>query len=208
MKPTDRRAVAAGIAGMMGAGKSTVARVFEEMGAKRIEADEMGKRLLTDPAIKRRIVDAFGEQVLGPDGEVDSRKLAAAAFRDAASARKLNEITRGPLISRIMARIEDLRPSADVIAVDAALLPEWGGHAWLDFLIVVDSDEEECVRRLARNPRFGPDTIRARMSSQLSRGDKKRYADLVIVNDGTLDELVEKARRAYEAVLRLRERSD
>ena len=214
MKPTDPeaagpdgggpRGVAVGVAGIMGAGKSTVARAFEDLGAVKIDADEIGKALLEDEAIKRQLVEAFGEGVLGPDAEVSTYRLGEAAFRDSACALKLSDITRGPLVGDIMARVEDLKASADVVVVDAALLPEWGAHAWLDYLIVVDSDEEACVERMARSSRFDQDTVRARMACQLSREDKKRHADLVILNDGSEQDLVEKAREAYETVLRLK----
>lgn len=207
MNGAKRRGIAVGVAGLMGAGKSTVARTFEEMGAVKVDGDELGKSLLKDGQLKRDIVQAFGEEILGPDGEIDTAKLGEAAFADGACALKLSDITRGPLVSKVMRSIESLRGSADVVVVDAALLPEWGAHAWLDFLIVVDSDEEACVGRMVENSRFSGDTVRARMACQLPREEKKRYADLVIVNDGSVQQLVEKAREAYKKVLSLRERS-
>jgi dephospho-CoA kinase len=212
MKPTEeerarRPGKVVGVAGMMGAGKSTVARTFEELGAALIDADEIGKALLKRDAVKKDIVGAFGEEVLGPGGEVDTSRLGEAAFADEACAMRLGEITRGALVSEIMTRMEALRRTRDVVVIDAALLPEWGGHAWVDFLIVVDSDEGACVARMARDSRFDEETVRARMACQLSRDDKKRHADLVILNDGTLEDLVEKAREAYEAILRMDERS-
>lgn len=207
MDAGKRRGIAVGVAGMMGAGKSTVARTFEEMGAVRIDADELGKSLLKDGQLKRDVVEAFGESILGPDGEIDTAKLGEAAFADDACALKLNEITRGPLVSKVMRTIESLRGSAEVVVVDAALLPEWGGHAWLDFLVVVDSEEENCVTRMVENSRFSEASIRARMACQLPREEKKRYADIIIVNDGSLQELIEKAREAYKTVVSLGERS-
>jgi dephospho-CoA kinase len=216
MRPTERREGAGagrgpgtvvGVAGIMGAGKSTVARVFERLGAVRIDADELGRALLGSGAVKGAIIDAFGEGVLGPGGEVDRTRLGDAAFADEACAARLNRITRGPLVSAIMERMERLRRSNRVVVVDAALLPEWGGHAWVDFLIVVDSDEEACVSRMVKHSRFREGAVRARMACQLSREDKKRYADLVIINDGTQEELIQKAEQAYETVLGLGERS-
>jgi dephospho-CoA kinase len=214
MRPTEPKAtgpdgggprgIAVGVAGIMGAGKSTVTRAFEDLGAVKIDADEIGKALLKDEAIKQQLVEAFGEGVLGPDAEVSTYRLGEAAFADGACALTLSDVTRGPLVGEIMARVEGLRGSADVIVVDAALLPEWGAHAWLDYLIVVDSDEEACVKRVAGSSRFDEDTVRARMACQLSREDKKRYADLVILNDGSEQDLLEKAREAYETVLRLK----
>lgn len=199
--------IVVGVAGMMGAGKSTVARTFEDLGAARIDADEVGRELLKREKVKRDIVEAFGEGVLEGTGEVDTDRLAGAAFADEACALRLGDITRGPLVTEIMRRMGDLRRHNEVVVIDAALLPEWGAQAWVDFLIVVDSDEEECVRRMAEHSRFDEETVRARMACQLSREDKKRYADLVILNDGTEYDLVEKARGAYETVLNLDERS-
>jgi dephospho-CoA kinase len=212
MKLTDRKegrrpGTVVGVAGLMGAGKSTVARTFEQLGAARIDADEIGKALLMREDVKRSIVEAFGEGVLGAGGEVDTGRLSEAAFADQACALRLGDITRGPLVSEIMDRMETLRRDNDLVVIDAALLPEWGGHAWVDFLIVVDSDEDACVKRMVEHSRFDEETVRARMACQLSRADKKRHADLVILNDCTEDELTEKAREAYETVLRLRERS-
>jgi dephospho-CoA kinase len=196
-----------GVAGIMGAGKSTVARAFEDLGAVRMDADEMGREVLKRGQVKRDIVEAFGEDVLDASGEVDTARLAGVAFADEARALKLGDITRGPLVSEIMRRMEDLRRTSEVVVIDAALLPEWGAQAWVDYLIVVDSDEDECVRRMVEHSRFDEETVRARMACQLSREDKKRYADLVILNDGTELDLVKKAREAYDIVLNLDERS-
>jgi dephospho-CoA kinase len=189
---------------MMGAGKSTVARAFEDLGAVKVDADEIGRDLLKTAAVKTSIVEAFGEGVLDAGGEVSPYRLGEAAFADCEAARKLSDITRGPLVAEVKSVIEALRQSADVIVVDAALLPEWEGHRWLDFLIVVDSDEAACVRRMVENSRFDEATVRARMACQLPRAEKKRHADLVILNEGSEQDLVEKAREAYEKVLSLR----
>jgi dephospho-CoA kinase len=199
--PAEKRGVVVGVAGLMGAGKSTVARAFEDLGAIRLDADEIGKALLKDEAVRRRVVEAFGEEVLGADGEVDTSKLGEAAFRDGECARRLGDITRAPLIEEIKARAGRLKREAQVIVVDAALLPEWGARAWLDFLIVVDSDEEACVRRLVENGRFAESAVRSRLACQVPRAAKKRDADLVILNDGSEQDLVVKAREAYERVL-------
>jgi len=197
-----------GVAGIMGGGKSTVARVFEELGALRVDADGIGKSLLQEKEIRNRLVDIFGEGILGPEGRISAVKLGEAAFSDRERAGKLNQVTGEPLVSRIRERIRELVHKAEVIVVDAALLPEWGAHKWLDYLLVVDSDEEACVERIVKNSRFTEAEVRARMACQFPRQEKARYADRIIVNDGSEAELVEKARRAYEEVLRLRKRSD
>jgi dephospho-CoA kinase len=200
MRPTEKSALVVGVAGIMGSGKTTVAKVFEDQGAVRIDADLMGRELLEDHGVKPRIVEAFGSKVLNADGGIDSARLARAAFAGPDSARKLDGVTRGPLIEKIRGRIRDLAGSAEVVVVDAALLPEWSPREWIDVLVVVDSDEEAAVRRASRSSRFKPADIRARMRHQLSRREKSREADVIIPNFGGLDELRERARVVFRTL--------
>jgi dephospho-CoA kinase len=200
-KPTEEPVLVVGVAGIMGSGKSTVAGVFEDQGATRIDADLVGRELLQDESIKKQIVEAFGRTVLDRSGEIDSAKLAKTAFGSPESASELDRITRDPLIARIRSRISDLRGSAEVVVVDAALLPEWKPGDWVDLLVVVDSDEETAVRRACDGSRFGPADVRARMKHQFSRREKNKQADIIIPNFGTLEELRQKARLVFRTLL-------
>jgi dephospho-CoA kinase len=200
MKPTKKPLVV-GVTGIMGAGKTTVAKVFEEMGAVLIDADAMGKAMLGEPEIRGALVTAFGAGITGAGGRIDGAKLGRAAFASGASARKLDALTREPLIARIRARIEEVRESADVIVVDAALLPEWKAGAWLDVLVVVDAEEGRARERLAAGSRFSDADVRARMQHQISRAEKAGAADIVIPNHGSLEDLRARARAVYGALL-------
>jgi dephospho-CoA kinase len=199
-KPIDKPTLVVGVAGIMGAGKSTVARVFENLGAERIDADLLGREMLKDREIRREIVDKFGRRVTGSDGEIDALKLGKAAFRSRESAKDLDRITRQALIDRIKSRIRDVSRSRDVVVVDAALLPEWKPEDWIDILVVVDSDEESAARRAAREARFTRANVRARMKHQLSRRAKSREADVIIPNYGSLEDLKDRARRVYRTL--------
>jgi dephospho-CoA kinase len=197
MKHTERSPLVVGVAGIMGAGKSTVAKVFEEIGAARINADMIGKELLNSPEMKRAIIEAFGRGVAGADGEIDTAKLGRAAFRNADSAQKLSELTREPLIARIKAKISELRDSSDMIVVDAALLPEWDSKDWVDVLVVVDSCEDDSVRRSCSGRRFGSANVRRRMKHQFSRREKTGCADVIIPNYGSLEQLRQRAQKVF-----------
>jgi dephospho-CoA kinase len=105
------------------------------------------------------------------------------------------------LVARIKARIEELRASAPVIVVDAALLPEWDARPWLDVVVVVDSDEGRSIERLASGGRRGEADVRARMAHQFSRQKKAAYADVLIPNHGSLDELRQRACAAFRALV-------
>jgi dephospho-CoA kinase len=200
MKPIEKPMLVVGVAGIMGSGKSTVARVFEDQGARRIDADLVGRELLKDETIKQQIVEAFGQAMLKRSGEIDSPRLARAAFSSSESAGRLDSITRDTLIDRIRTRIRDLAGSAEVVVVDAALLPEWNPRDWIDVLVVVDSDEDTAVKRACSDPRFEPADVRARMRHQLSRREKSKEADIIIPNFGSLDELREKARVVFRTL--------
>jgi dephospho-CoA kinase len=196
MKPTKKLLVV-GIAGIMGAGKSTVARVFEELGARLIDADTMGKAMLKDCGIKDAVIAAFGDGIRDERGEIDTARLGRIAFESPENVHRLDALTREPLISRIKARIEELRASAEVIVIDAALLPEWDAKPWLDILIVVDSEEDRSAGRLGGEGRFKESDIRARMKHQFPRSKKAAYADVVVPNYGSLDDLKARARALF-----------
>jgi dephospho-CoA kinase len=200
MRPT-RQPLVIGVAGIMGSGKSTVAEVFEELGAKRVDADEMGKAMLREPEIRAAVIAAFGGEIGDARGEIDTGKLGRVAFESPENARTLDRVTREPLVSRIRARIEELRPTSEVIVVDAALLPEWNAKPWLDVLVVVDSEEERAAARLEASPRFARVDVRSRMKHQLARSKKAASADIVIPNCGSLEELKARARAVFRTLM-------
>jgi len=200
MKRTERPVVI-GVTGIMGSGKSTVARVFEEMGAARIDADAMGKQMLEEPEIAAEVVKAFGESVRGAGGAIDTGKLGRAAFATETGAHMLDRLTRKALIERIRTKIGELKSCAPVIVVDAALLAEWDAKPWLDVLVVVDSDEGRALERISSGGRFSEAAARLRMEHQFSRAEKARAADVLIVNDGSVEELREKARKVFLALV-------
>jgi len=199
MKPAKVPLVV-GVAGIMGAGKSTVARVFEDLGARLVDADAMGKDMLKEAAVRDAVVSAFGDGVRDREGAIDTAALGRLAFANPENARKLDEITRDPLIAKIKARIEELRASSEVIVIDAALLPEWNAKAWLDVLIVVDSEVNRSVERLAAASRFDLPGIRSRMEHQFSRAKKTSCADIVLPNYGSLEDLRTRARAIFRTI--------
>ena len=201
MKHTEKKSIVVGVSGIMGSGKTTVAKAFEKLGAKRVDADQIGKDLLEDDRIRDRIIEAFGHGIKNARGGIDTSKLATAAFKKEENVRKLNAITRDALVARIRSRIEELSGSADIIVVDAALLPEWDSRQWLDVLIVVDSCENESLRRSCQGSRFRPASVRARMKHQFSRREKTDCADIIIPNYGSLEDLKERAAKVFSTLI-------
>jgi len=196
MRLTDQIRLVVGISGIMGSGKTTVARVFERHGAVRIDADAIGKQLLNNPEIKASLVRTFGRSILRRGG-IEPRRLASVAFATRRATAKLNSITHPHLITRLKAEVERAMRLSPMIVVDAALLPEWNLTSVLDLLVVVDTPEEAAIRRSCRARAFRRDQVIARMRNQLSRSGKIRRADVVIPNFGSLEDLVTRASRLF-----------
>jgi dephospho-CoA kinase len=150
--------VVVGLIGRIGAGKSTVARMFAARGASVIDADALAHEVLDDEAARAEVVRRFGADALEPDGRVSRRALAAKVF-DAASGpaalRDLEAIIHPRVRSRIeaeLARLRRVHAAADpphVVVLDVPLLVQAGWDAACDRLVMVTCDDGVRQARLA-----------------------------------------------------------
>jgi dephospho-CoA kinase len=178
-----------GLTGGIGSGKSTVARRFAELGALVIDADALAREVV-EPGTDglAAVVAEFGEQVLDGDGRLDRPALAQLVFGDEAARGRLNAIVH----PRVRARAAELiaaAPPGTVVVQDVPLLVETGQADTYDLVVVVEAPEELRVRRLARDRGMSADEVRARMAAQASDEQRRAVADVVLVNDGTPDDL-------------------
>jgi dephospho-CoA kinase len=150
--------VVVGLIGRIGAGKSTVARMFAARGASVIDADALAHEVLDDEAARAEVVRRFGTDALDPDGRVSRRALAAKVFDVAggtAALRDLEAIVHPRVRSRIeveLARLRRVHVAADpphVVVLDVPLLVQAGWDAACDRLVLVTCDEEVRQARLA-----------------------------------------------------------
>lgn len=184
----DHRPVAVAITGGIGAGKSTVLRAFAQHGAAVISSDEIVHQLLRDdPEVKRAVVERFGEEVLGPDGEIDRAKVGQIVFDDRPALAWLEQLLHPRVVARYLSWREDLAtlPSPPKVCVtEVPLLYEVGGETRFDKVVVVTASPEVRISR-----RIGP--LREREQRLLPEEEKATRADFVYVNDGTLADLDE-----------------
>jgi dephospho-CoA kinase len=200
-----------GLTGGIGSGKSEVARRLAAHGALIVDADVAAREVVAPgtPGLAR-VAEAFGADVLGPDGALDRERLAAIVFRDPALREKLNAIIH-PLVGEWMAAAERAAVTADpksrggpIVVHDVPLLTENGRAGDFDAVVVVDVPPELQVERLVSQRGMAPDQARARMAAQASRDQRLAMADLVIDNSGSLDDL---DRRVTEVWADLRRRA-
>ena len=189
---TDRRAkpFVVGVTGGIGSGKSTVADLFAERGARVLDADRIVRSLYEPGELADRIFARFGAGVRHPDGSVDRPKLADVVFEDPVALHELEEMVHPAVRAHILAKLTEWASECfdGVVVIDAALLVEADHPYPLDALVVVVAPEGTRVERLSRRG-MPPEEARRRMVTQATDETKRARADFVLENAGTLEDL-------------------
>jgi dephospho-CoA kinase len=191
-----------GLTGGIGSGKSTVAAMLAELGADVIDTDKVGHDVYrpgTDGF--RQVTEAFGQDVVGADGTIDRRALAAKVFADPAALRRLSAIVHpliGIAVRDWLVRAQEA-PGSSPIVVEAPVLME-AGWRFFDEVWVVIVKPETAIARVTASRTMTADEVRHRLDAQLSNAERVKLADRVIENDGTLDDLRERVRDAWHAI--------
>ena len=206
-----------GLTGGLGSGKSTVAAMLAATGAHVISADDLGREMMRPgEAVFQAIVDHFGGEVLDSAGALDRSVLARISFVDGRVA-ELNAIVHPAVIARQAEMAEDLakREPRAVLVVESALLfeTEHGGvEGWrsrFDRIVLVTASETNKVRRfVARSEGRSPLSeeeraadARSRIAQQIDDAAKLRWADFLIRNEGSIEELRRKVEEIWPRLL-------
>ncbi len=180
--------VVVGLTGGVASGKSFVAQCLEEMGAHRIDADQVAHQVLKVSSVIDKIVDLWGPQLLGDDGQIQRKRLGKVVFggADDKNLDLLESIVHPEIRTRINGKVDAIRASgeADLLVLDIPLLFEGEYDQRCDYVIFVDASLE--VRRQRAQQRgWGTDELAKRESRQLPIEEKKLRADVVIDNSGS-----------------------
>ncbi|MGH7681065.1 MAG: dephospho-CoA kinase, partial [Candidatus Eiseniibacteriota bacterium] len=135
-----------GVTGLMGSGKSTVARRFQVRGAELVDGDALGWEVLRAPAVRDAIAAAFDRSVIGRDGHVDRVQLGRIVFRDPPAMERLNAIVQPALLARVREVLDSRGEGVRVL--DAAMLTAWGLEGSLDGVVEIVASEDARVRRV------------------------------------------------------------
>jgi dephospho-CoA kinase len=182
-----------GLTGGLGAGKSTVARRFVELGIPVLDADAVVHELYRPGrAGARAIEEEFGPELLDASGEVDRPRLAALVFGDDAAVQRLNDRIHPLVLQFLTEWFHELGTRGEPLGVvEATLLIEAGGRARYERIITVSAPEEARVARsLARDPHADPTELKKRIAAQMTDEERERVADFVLVNDGDVPSLL------------------
>ncbi|MEY9843399.1 dephospho-CoA kinase [Streptacidiphilus sp. MAP5-3] len=181
--------VKVGLTGGIGAGKSEVSRRLAALGAVVVDADLIAREVVEPgtPGLAA-VVAEFGPEILTADGTLDRPKLGAIVFADADRLAALNAVVH-PLVGRRSAELEAAAGPDAVVVHDVPLLAENGLAPFYDVVVVVDASDETRLHRLVEVRGMTETDARARMAAQAAREARLAVADLVIDNDGPMEQL-------------------
>lgn len=178
-----------GLTGGIASGKSTVSRMLKALGAVILDADQLARAVvLPGKPAWREIVDWLGESILSPDGSLDRARLGEMVFADAAKRQKLNQIVHPRVFAALLKRTAQIRRTAPeaILVYDVPLLIETGLHRSVDLVLLVYVTPEIQLQWLCRRDKLSRAEAQKRIAAQTPLDEKKRYADYVINNSGTL----------------------
>ncbi|PIW64210.1 MAG: dephospho-CoA kinase [Candidatus Omnitrophica bacterium CG12_big_fil_rev_8_21_14_0_65_50_5] len=181
--------VIVGVTGGLGTGKSTVARMFMDLGAHRVDADELARQCLESGTDNfRRVVEIFGGGII-ENGEINRAKVAEIVFRDSEKLEQLESIVHPFVHTETRRLIEEIKrkdPQA-VVIWDIPLLFEKKLDGDADTVVVVAAEENQQNERAVKGLKISPEDAARRIKKQMFLDDKIKRADFVIRNDGSLD---------------------
>lgn len=190
-----------GLTGQSGAGKSTIASVFQQSGFFLIDADLISRKIVNTVDVLNKLKELFGNDIMSIDNCLNRKALAKIVFSDKVELEKLNQL----LFPIIFNKIKDIIDNSDAkyILLDAPQLFESNANQICDKIISVVTPHNVLVARIMS--RDGIDKIAAenRLNAQLPETFFVNNSDFIIVNTGTEDELVQKTRKLIETIVKM-----
>ncbi|GAB4434923.1 MAG: dephospho-CoA kinase [bacterium] len=171
------------VTGVIGSGKSTVAKLLSELGLTVIDADEISRSLTRkNTDVYHEIIETFGKEILNPDGEIDRKRLAEIVFSDPEKRRTLENIVH-PAVkkerNRIIAELEKKDKNAMVV-LDIPLLFEAGMEKEADYIVLAYADERTLFERVQKRDNMTYEEFSRRLKNQMPLSEKVKKSHFVV----------------------------
>lgn len=190
-----------GLTGGIASGKSTVSNILKELKIKIIDADLIARKISEKEEIKEEIILKLGKKILNSKKEIDREKLKIIVFKDKKKLEILNNIYH-PRIKDEFKKIKENYNKDDIIIFDVPLLFETGIDKECDEIILVCVDEKVQIKRIIKRDKVDKELAEKIIKSQMSQEDKKKRADIVLYNNGTLEDLTWETKKIIKDIIR------
>jgi dephospho-CoA kinase len=194
-----------GLTGGIACGKSFVGETLAGKGCLLIQADELGREVMAPGGVAYEgVVKEFGPEILASDGTIDRRKLAARVFGNSDRLARLNALVHPAVIRLEEERIADFarREPQGIAVVEAAILIETGSYKRFDKMILVICRQDQQMERAMRRTGAAEADVRARLDSQMTVDEKRKFADFVIDTSGEKEDTLRQTLAIYEELRR------
>jgi len=197
MTQTNTRAIA--LTGGIGSGKSTVAKMFADMGVPVLDLDVVGRELLASPKIQSALVGVFGSGIQNEQGAIDRKLLAAQAFCDAKQTARLNAILHPEIVAFEQQWLK--QQHAPYAIIEASVVLESGGISRMDGLIVVLAGKTLRKKRVLMRGKQDEAMFKQIIERQCDDVMRHKHADYILHNDGSLESLQQQVMQLSEQLM-------
>ncbi|MCQ8211802.1 dephospho-CoA kinase [Cetobacterium somerae] len=192
-----------GLTGGIGSGKSTVSKIFLSMGIKVFDADLIAKDILETEQVKEEIKEKLGKEFINlKSNSVDKELLKKEVFNNSKKLNILNEIVHPRVIDIYKKKYLEFKDKKEIIIFDVPLLFEVNLERCCDKVIVVDIDLKVQIERIKNRDKIDVALINKIISAQMSREERNMKADILIENNGSLEELKQKIEKIIKDIER------
>lgn len=185
-----------GLTGGIASGKSTVSKIFRELGAEIIDADIKAKEISEREDVVKEIGNIFGKEVINSEGKIDRLKIKEIVFNNKEKLKKLNDLIH-PKVMEEFKKIKENTGKNDIIIFDVPLLFESGMDKMCDKIILVFTDKKIQIKRMLERDGITEELAEKIINSQMSLEEKLNKSQIHLENNGTLEDLREKLETIY-----------
>lgn len=186
-----------GLTGGIASGKSTVSKYFKELGLEIVDADLVAKEISNRKETIDKMVEVFGEDILDENGNLIREKIRELVFNNKEFLEKLNSIIHPKVMEYFKMKREENR-GKKILIFDIPLLYETKMEKFCDKVIVVGLSKDKQIERVMERDKNSRELAEKIIKTQMSLEEKLKRADIVILNDGSLDDLKKRVEDVYK----------
>ena len=192
-----------GLTGGIGSGKSTVSKIFLSMGIKVFDADLIAKDILETEQVKEEIKEKLGKEFINlKSNSVDKELLKKEVFNNSKKLNILNGIVHPRVVDIYKKKYLEFKDKKEIVIFDVPLLFEVNLERYCDKVIVVDIDLKVQIERIKNRDNIDVALINKIIATQMSREERNIKADILIENNGSLEELKQKIEKIIKDIER------